>query len=184
MLFQLLSWLIRSSEVVTNSLDLFAFILATPEIIGRERVVEIHDRLERLRANPRFAIPLIILIWIALVFCSLMAFYLVFTSPIYLIVLMVGEDFADKHLWIVGVVSLVWVFILFPFGLFLVVMAFPNLFSSGPESSHLYRRLYRTARYLVVNSPVLLTPRGMLFTALGLFLFSRLLSIAHALAAG
>lgn len=198
MLFQLLSWLMRSSEVVTNCLDLFAFILATPEIIGCERLIEIHDRLERLRADPRFAIPLIILILAALLFCGSIiiapVILFVVVSPFYLVILIFGDPFASKLPVVIGSLGVLMFFCLTIFASVLVVMAFPNRFLRASftdrESSDLeyvlliIRRLYLTARYLVVNSPVLLTPRGMLFTALGLFLFSRLLSIAHALAAG
>jgi hypothetical protein len=77
MLLQLWSWLMRSSEVITNSLDLFAFVLAAPEIVGRERLGQMHDRLERLRADPRFAYPLIILICLVLVCAVDMGFLLV-----------------------------------------------------------------------------------------------------------
>jgi hypothetical protein len=185
MLIELWPWLMRWSELITNFLDLLAFILAAPEIIGRERLAGLHDRLEQLRSKPYYSIMLILLIGNVLIFCSGIAVSVVETGPFMLLKALTGP-WLERHIlfaeWLEFLLALA--------PPLLTVIAFDRWLHKNREVDSiegvwlLMQHLYRAARCLVLDSPLVLTPRGMLFIALALFLFSRLLSVAHALAMG
>jgi hypothetical protein len=162
-------WFIRTSDVTTNVIDLLSFILVTPEIIGRERISRAYERLSALEVAFAASVPII-----RFVVISMWLFMLSLLVVCVLEVYWIHSIFA--YIILLPILIACW---LYAFWDVTVLMAFQdadNLFFVI-----ILKFIYIIFEPLVFKIKSIVTPTGMLYTAMLLFLQSRVLSIIHAL---
>lgn len=160
-------WLMRTSDIVTNFLDLIAFILATPEIIGRERIDSARMRITDAEEN-------LISSWSVRIFT-----FLVTASALG------GAGFwIMRKIFMLSVVAgVLAILTIAPAVLFIASVIFILLFRTDRESTahKIIDGILAALVYWVFWFTRLMTPRGLLNVALVIFLISRTLSVAHSI---
>ena len=161
------SWLIRWSEVLTNVLDLLAFVLASPEIIGKNRIDNARDQMLKLKGGAVSYWPILIFIY--------STFLLIAGSTSYYLVRLAFE--ISLLLGILCGTVVAGIFLYFLWGIVSLSMMQDADVTFGSMIN-----LYEALVMSVFSFTRLMTPRGMLYSALVLFLTSRVLSVVHAVA--
>jgi hypothetical protein len=167
MLAGIWSWLIRWSEVSTNVLDLLAFVLASPELIGRARIEDARARVINLRTSAYSYWPILVFIY--------SVFLLVAGGTSYWLV-----SHAFRYSIVLGIACSVVVGIAFLYALWGVVSL--SMMQDADTTFASLINLYARILQSIFSFTGIMTPRGMLYAALGVFFISRVLGVVHAVA--